>query len=83
MTMIKCSECGKDISDKASVCMSCGAPIPSTPDAVTDRTPAPAFENLGDLNGDGRVDFEDFKAAYKKIKDSSSEDQSTADPKAG
>lgn len=81
MTMIKCSECGKDISDKASVCIGCGAPI-SSRDAVTARTPAPAFGNLGDLTGDGRVDFEDFKAAYSKIKESSSEVESTEAPKA-
>lgn len=24
MALIKCSECGKDISDKASVCPNCG-----------------------------------------------------------
>ncbi len=83
MTMIKCSECGKEISDKASVCVSCGAPISSGPDAASARTPAPAFGNLGDMNGDGRVDFEDFKAAYNKIKESSSDSQSSEDPKAG
>ena len=27
MAMIKCSECGKDISDKANVCIGCGAPL--------------------------------------------------------
>ena len=27
MAMIKCSECGKDISDKAAVCIGCGAPL--------------------------------------------------------
>lgn len=27
MAMIKCSECGKDISDKAAACINCGAPI--------------------------------------------------------
>lgn len=81
MTLIKCSECGKEISDKASVCIGCGAPV-SSQDAATARTPAPAFENLGDLNGDGRVDFEDFKAAYCKIKQSSSEAENAEDPKA-
>lgn len=83
MTMIKCSECGKEISDKASVCIGCGAPISTSPDAVSARRPAPAFGNLGDLNGDGRVDFEDFKAAYSKIKESSSKVESGKDPKPG
>lgn len=27
MSMIKCSECGKDVSDKASTCPSCGTPL--------------------------------------------------------
>lgn len=27
MAMIKCSECGHDVSDKAKSCPSCGAPI--------------------------------------------------------
>lgn len=27
MSMIKCSECGKEVSDKAYVCPSCGNPI--------------------------------------------------------
>ena len=30
MTMIKCSECGKDISDKSAACIGCGAPIANT-----------------------------------------------------
>ena len=27
MALIKCPECGKEISDKASVCPNCGTPI--------------------------------------------------------
>ena len=27
MAMIQCGECGKDVSDKAAVCVNCGAPI--------------------------------------------------------
>lgn len=27
MAMIKCSECGKEISDKAKVCVNCGNPL--------------------------------------------------------
>lgn len=30
MAMIKCSECGQNISDKAAVCIGCGAPIATT-----------------------------------------------------
>ena len=27
MALIKCSECGKEVSDKANACPNCGAPI--------------------------------------------------------
>ena len=27
MALIKCNECGKDISDKANVCIHCGYPL--------------------------------------------------------
>lgn len=27
MVLIKCTECGKEISDKANVCSNCGCPI--------------------------------------------------------
>ena len=27
MAMIKCKECGKDISDTAKICVNCGAPL--------------------------------------------------------
>ena len=30
MALIKCSECGKEISDKATNCVHCGCPIPSS-----------------------------------------------------
>lgn len=33
-TVIKCSECGKDISDKAAVCIGCGAPVVTTQQVV-------------------------------------------------
>jgi len=39
MAMIKCSECGKDISDKAVACVNCGAPIQLQP--TSDYTTIP------------------------------------------
>ena len=27
MSLINCNECGKEISDKAKVCVNCGCPI--------------------------------------------------------
>lgn len=99
MALIKCSECGKEISDKAAACIGCGAPIaiavavePSTtvsskekvsslrsiPNSVwkTVSSVSTAAKNLGgmvatqvgDLNGDGKIDAEDFKIAAAKTK---------------
>ncbi|MEO8417818.1 MAG: hypothetical protein ABI475_03745 [Methylophilaceae bacterium] len=65
MAMIKCSECGKDISDKAAVCIGCGAPIASV---IADSTSIYAGQKVGDLNGDGKIDFEDFKIALSRSK---------------
>lgn len=72
MTMIKCSECGKDISDKSAACVGCGAPIVFASDTQSD---ASTFTSsvTGDLNGDGKVDFEDFKIALSRSKKYASE----------
>jgi len=32
MALIKCNECGKEISDKATQCISCGCPVNSNKD---------------------------------------------------
>lgn len=44
MALIKCSECGKEISDKATVCPNCGNPVSSVnvanPTAITDKRTA-------------------------------------------
>ena len=37
MALIKCSECGKEISDKAVACINCGCPV----SVATAKTPAP------------------------------------------
>ena len=43
MALIKCSECGKEVSDKANACPSCGNPINNapTPPIGQDTTPKP------------------------------------------
>lgn len=71
MAMIICSECGKVISDKAAACIGCGAPINF--DAQTDASIASESTVTGDLNGDGKVDFEDFKIALSRSKKYASE----------
>ena len=65
MALIKCSECGKEISDKAAACIGCGAPVGI---AAIDVLPQTTSSVIGDLNGDGKVDFEDFKIALSRSK---------------
>jgi predicted amidophosphoribosyltransferase len=36
MALIKCEECGKEISQKAKTCPSCGAPVKSIGNALAD-----------------------------------------------
>ena len=36
MALIKCPECGKEISDKATVCPNCGYPITTEPTIDSD-----------------------------------------------
>lgn len=73
MAIIKCSECGKDISDKAVACVGCGAPILIAGDAQADASTTSVSTVTGDLNGDGKVDFEDFKIALSRSKKYASE----------
>jgi RNase P/RNase MRP subunit POP5 len=37
MALIKCPECGKEISNKATACVHCGYPIPSMPQEMSTR----------------------------------------------
>ena len=43
MALIKCSECGKEISDKATTCPNCGSPTVSFEKAKEENTQAIAF----------------------------------------
>lgn len=36
MALIKCSECGSDVSEKASVCPKCGCPLEITKQSISD-----------------------------------------------
>ena len=49
MPLINCTECGKEISDKANSCISCGAPV-SGPKGATDVVrPGGKWEAVGSL----------------------------------
>ncbi len=67
MSMINCSKCGKDIPSPAFFCSNCGAPL-SISNASPDVTQTQTREDIGDLNGDGKIDFEDFKIALSRSK---------------
>lgn len=61
--MIKCPECGKDISDNAAACPHCGCPMEDIRKELTDAgTPAPA-EAPEDVS-----DKEQVKAVLKKVR---------------
>lgn len=50
MSLIKCPECGKEVSDKASACPNCGCPLSSpnsTPTQNMNNIPQPQYQNLG------------------------------------
>ena len=59
MALIKCSECGKEISDKATNCVHCGCPI----------TSSPANSNSGGTKlSHGAISSEEAIALLKKYK---------------
>ena len=59
MAMIKCYECGKDISDKAAACVNCGAPI------VTQQSPSyMPYGESGYTSGPGETDIYQQQPQY-------------------
>ena len=51
MAIIKCHECGKDISDTASVCPHCGAPKQESPVLSTLETTGQLFNGISGCLG--------------------------------
>jgi hypothetical protein len=56
MDMLECKDCGAENIISSQMCSDCGASLEKS------NTPL-------DFNGDGKVDFEDFKAVFGKLKD--------------
>lgn len=54
MALIKCSECGHDVSDKAAACPSCGAPISAQ---LRDHTLSQADVQQAAMKGHQRSSF--------------------------
>ena len=60
MALIKCSECGKDVSDKAPTCPNCGNPI---------HLPSPAVVHLANAPGQNlHIEPELTNKTWKKVK---------------
>ena len=44
MAIIKCSECGRAVSNKAAACIGCGAPLTTTPESTAfNAAPTPSM----------------------------------------
>jgi len=67
MTVNRCSECDSNIGEIANFCCNCGASV-STSRVSPDDNQTQTSTVMGDLNGDGKVDWEDFKIAFSKSK---------------
>lgn len=61
MALIKCPECGKEISDKASVCVNCGYPISEYVEELKRKEEQERIEQL-------RKQQEEEKKKYKRCK---------------
>ncbi|GAO21879.1 hypothetical protein ALISP_1699 [Alicycliphilus sp. B1] len=59
MALIKCSECGKEISDKAATCIGCGAPVVAT---ATSDVPAHHFHSTSSRNDAADTLDEDLRS---------------------
>lgn len=65
--MIKCPECGKDISDNATACPHCGCPMEDIRKELTDAgTPAPDVSRSG--APEPVSDKEQVKAVLRKVR---------------
>ena len=61
MALIKCGECGREISDKAQACPQCGAPVSSAPVAATTSLPPGVPANW-------REELAELKSAKKRTR---------------
>ena len=52
MALIKCSECGKEISDKATACVHCGCPVSKS---NSEQKQIDFNETFGDLFGGAKI----------------------------
>ena len=71
MSIIKCPECGKDISDKAAACIYCGYPINKVAESELPESSAPNNEEqapnqkAGRSSGRRGFDYRDCRYVWK------------------
>lgn len=64
MALVKCGECGKEISDKSAACVSCGAPVTT----INQTQPiSDSNEHFAKLDDDLRAEKEFFPHAWESI----------------
>ena len=59
MSLIKCSECGKEISDNAAACIHCGNPIKNDFVESKNIMNNSRYKSFYDLSEEERIDLED------------------------
>lgn len=71
MALIKCPECGKEISDKATICPNCGYPVSEMNKSPETEANTNQDDTLQDINFSLELELEDFcsiKASGKMMK---------------
>lgn len=69
MALIKCEDCGKEISDKASACIHCGCPIENTMDVIEEDNESGNEENMLDEEYEEDEEYEsdeEYEEEYEK-----------------
>lgn len=68
MALIKCPECGKEISDKAKVCIQCGYPIAETMGMETNNVDEElVLEPISDWNSEDNIFIDCKRGKYIKV----------------
>lgn len=70
MALIKCNECGKEISDKADKCPNCGCPVNKQPYTVTINNTVVNIDSIW-RNNSNQKDFINYIKKTYKLNDSS------------
>lgn len=65
MALVNCTECGKEISDQATACPGCGAPVyPTTEKLLPEKSATPALGMVAAGLGLGAVLMPYFAAVF-------------------